>query len=110
MLRELTKDEFLACSTPPMTNVMGKEEAATDIWPYVDQIDLDALRLPALNDVRYVYRDAPGRYDQVLIGTARFNAFLVVVVDLRSRSVHGHRVFDLNAEYGVVGGHLGPVP
>ncbi len=109
MPRELNREEFLACSTAPISNVMGQEEAATDIWRYVDQLDLDALGLPHLNDVRYVYRDALGRYDQVLIGTGRFNALLVVVVDRESETVHGHHVLDLNAEYSVSGGHLRPV-
>ncbi len=106
--RELTKDEFRACFVPPMTNVTG-EAAAVDIWSYVDAIDLNALGLPSLNDVHYVYRDGEGRFDQVLIGTGRFNALLAVIVDRNRCAVHGHCVLDLNAEYGISGGHLKPV-
>jgi hypothetical protein len=104
--RLLTKEEFLGCFEAPMSNVTAKAEAAVDIWPYVDSLDLDALRLPHLNQVHYVYRDALSRFDQVLIGTGRFNSHLVIVVDLNRREVHGHYVLDLDAEYGVTGDHL----
>ena len=43
---------------------------------------------------------------QVLIGTGRFNALLVIVVDLGKSAVHGHFLLDLNKEYGTTGGHL----
>jgi len=89
-----------------MANVTDQAEAAVNMWPIVESLDLEVLGLPSLNDVHYVCRDASSRFDQVLIGTGRFNALLVVVVDLAKRSVHGHRVLDLNEEYDVTGGHL----
>jgi hypothetical protein len=104
--RQLTEQEFKACFSPPMTDITAHANAAVDIWTYVDAIDLSELGLPSLNDVQHVYRDAAGLYDQVLIGTGRFNALLVVVVDLVSASVFGHFLLDLNEEYGASGGHL----
>ncbi|MFD1984884.1 hypothetical protein ACFSOZ_20320 [Mesorhizobium newzealandense] len=104
--RRLQEDEFKACFAEPMTNVTAAAEAAVDIWPYVEALDLDEIGLPYLNDVHYVYRDAQNRFDQVLIGTGRFNALLVIVVDLGRRTVFGHFLLDLNKEYGVSGGHL----
>lgn len=104
--RHLSAEEFAACFSDPMRDVMGEGDASVDIWPYVDALDLDELGLPGLNDVHYVYRDARERFDQVLIGTKRFNALLVIVVDRRSATIAGHRVLDLNEEYGESGGHL----
>ena len=104
--RNLSDAEFKSLFAPPMQNVTEHAQPLVDIWPYVDALDLAALGLPHLNDVHYVYRDALNRYDQILIGTGRFNALLVIVVDRANPCVVGHRVLDLNVEYGVSGGHL----
>lgn len=104
--RLLTFEEFKACFAEPMRNVTENAEPVLDIWPYVDSLDLDALRLPHLNDVHHVYRDARERFDQVLIGTGRFNTLLVVVVDRHLKAVLGHHLLDLNETYGSDGGHL----
>ncbi|MES0101986.1 hypothetical protein [Mesorhizobium sp. M0019] len=107
--RLLSLEEFEACFAHPMRNVTESAEPILDIWPYVDSLNLDALGLPSLNDVHHVYRDAHERFDQVLIGTGRFNTLLVVVVDRHLRTVLGHRLLDLNKEYGRNGDHLKPV-
>ena len=56
------------------------------------------------DDVDRVYQDAHGRYDQILIETDRPDIFLVVVVDVRRNAIHGHRLLDLNVEYGLIPG------
>ncbi|WP_189340350.1 hypothetical protein [Mesorhizobium sp. M4B.F.Ca.ET.049.02.1.2] len=89
-----------------MQDVTATAEAVVDIWQYADALDLDEIGLPYLNDVHYVYRDALSRFDQVLIGTGRFNTLLVIVVDRGKSAVFGHFLLDLNKEYGVSGGHL----
>ncbi|BCH15162.1 hypothetical protein MesoLjLa_20130 [Mesorhizobium sp. L-2-11] len=104
--RRLDEDEFKACFAEPMTDVTVTAEAALDIWPYVHALDLEQIGLPYLNEVRYVYRDARDRFDQVLIGTGRFNTLLVIVVDLGNSTVFGHFLLDLDKEYGSSGGHL----
>lgn len=89
-----------------MRNVIDDPDPRADIWPYVDSLDLDALGLPSINDVHYVYRDASQRFDQVLIGTGRFNTLLVIVVDRDSHAVFGHHLLDLNEKCDVRGGHI----
>ena len=103
IVRKLREDEIKACFAEPMTDVTATAKAAVDIWTYVDALDLTDLGLPCLNDVRYVYRDSQNRFDQVLIGTGRFNTLLVIVVDLSQGSVFGHFILDLNKEYGLSG-------
>jgi hypothetical protein len=56
--RRLSKEEFSACFAQPMSDVTAHANAAVDIWPYVDALDLDELGIPSINDVHYVYRDA----------------------------------------------------
>lgn len=104
--RLLSDEEFMACFAQPMRDVTRMPEPVLDIWPYVDSLDLDTLGLPSLNDVHYVYRDARERFDQVLIGTGRFNVLLVVVVDRYLESVLGHCLLDLNEKYGRDRDHL----
>ncbi|MDX8468643.1 hypothetical protein RFM26_23335 [Mesorhizobium sp. VK23B] len=106
VVRRLQEDEFKACFVEPMRDVTATAEVAIDIWPYVEALDLEEVGVPYLNDVHYAYRDAHNRFDQVLIGTGRFNALLVIVVDLAKRAVHGHFLLDLTKEYGTTGGHL----
>ena len=106
VVRSLLEDEFKACFAEPMRDVTATAAAAVDIWSYIEALDLDEIGVPYLNDVHYVYRDANNRFDQVLIGTGRFNALLVIVVDLAKSAVHGHFLLDLNKEYGTTGGHL----
>ena len=102
----LSDEEFKTCFAEPMRDITTEANAVVDIWPYCNSIDLYELGIPHLSDVHYVYRDAGDRFDQVLIGTGRFNSLLVVVVDLQLKSIVGHHVLDLNQEYGTAGGHI----
>ena len=101
-MRELTSDEFDGCFVHPMRDVTTEAEAGFDIWPYVDAVIFPASGPTKALDVAYVYRDANGSYDQVLIETDWFNVLLVVVIDLQSRSIYGHHLLDLNEKYGLV--------
>jgi hypothetical protein len=108
--RALSQDEFDACFAEPMRDVTREAEARVDIWSYVEALDLDVVGVPSVHDVEYVYRDANNRFDQVLIGTGRFNALLVIVVDLAKTEIVGHHLLDLGRIYGDRGGHLSIVP
>ncbi len=89
-----------------MQNVTADSDPKVDIWAYIDKVDLDVLGIPGINDVHYVYRDARNRFDQVLIGTGRFNTLLAVVVDRERKTVVGHHLLDLNKKFDVRGSHL----
>ncbi|MBZ9997410.1 hypothetical protein [Mesorhizobium sp. BH1-1-4] len=108
-VRRLDEKEFKACFAEPMTNVTAGVNSVVDIWSYVDALDLNEIGVAYVNDVHHVYRDAQNRFDQVLIGTGRFNALLVIVIDLGKSTVFGHFLLDLNKEYGLSAGHLRPV-
>ena len=100
----LSETIFKATTEDKMTIVTRQPGACIDIWPYVAMIQ-ESVGLPqqALDGhwVEYVYRSQFGHYDHVLIPVGRHNVFLVIVADRVHGSVYGHRVLDLNAEYGL---------
>jgi len=56
-------------------------------------------------DVEHVYRNGNNTFDHVLVVTKTKNVFLTVVVDLVRDTICGHRLLDLNQEYGFVACH-----
>ena len=99
----LNETAYLSTMSEPMTNVTLEADEAVDIWPYVEAIPAKEIG-GLLQDVEYVWRDALQRYDHVLIATSIRNVFLAVIIDLKARSVFGHRLLDLNREYGLTPG------
>ncbi|WP_068080068.1 hypothetical protein [Novosphingobium rosa] len=94
-----SSEEFSGFFTPPMRDVTQSAEPVLDIWPYVDSIDLEALGVTGLHDVRHLYRDGAQRFDHILIGTERFNTLLAIIVDRDGKAVLGHHLLDLNRAY-----------
>lgn len=100
----LSRAAFDATFTPPMRDITATaEEAAVDIWPYVDRVlateyadaDTDAW------DVDYVYANPTKPYQHVLIHTSMAQVYLVVVVNVARRAVHGHHLLNLNRLYNL---------
>jgi hypothetical protein len=95
---------FKATTEGKMTDVTQQSGDCFDIWPYVRMIQ-QSVELPQQvidgQFVEYVYRSQFNHYDHVLIPAGHFNVFLVIIVDRVHGSVYGHRVMDLNAEYGL---------
>jgi hypothetical protein len=102
----LNEKQFLATFAAPMRNVTGETSNVIDIWPYVEAVPREDLRGHKIYDhfVKYVYRDATGRFDHVQVMTKTKNVYLAVVVDLQNDVIHGHHLLDLNEKYGLTGG------
>jgi hypothetical protein len=102
----LDEKQFLATFAAPMRNVTGEAANVIDIWPYVDSVPAEDLRGHEVYDrfVEYVYRDATGRFDHVLVMTRTKNVYLTVVIDLRRDALYGHHLLDLNEKYRLNGG------
>jgi hypothetical protein len=100
----LSEAAFKATFEGNMTNVTQESGDCIDIWPYVRMVQ-ESVGLPQRvvdgQLVEHVYRSESGQYDHVLLPAGRFNVFLVIVVDRVQSLVHGHRVLDLNTEYGL---------
>jgi hypothetical protein len=101
----LNEKQFLATFAAPMRDVTGEATNVIDIWPYVASVPREDLRGHEVYDqfVEYVYRDATGRFDHVQVMTKTKNVYLTVVVDLQRENIHGHRLLDLNENYGGTG-------
>jgi hypothetical protein len=101
--RRLNELEFKATTTPQMHCVTGSATDVLDIWPYVDSVPAADLEGHSIYDqfVEAVYRTGKDHFNHVLVMTRTKNVYLVVVVDLTNESVVGHRLLDLNREYGM---------
>ncbi|HEV3262103.1 MAG TPA: hypothetical protein VG013_34950 [Gemmataceae bacterium] len=101
--RQLTEGEFKAAMTPKMHNVTETATDVLDIWPYVDSVPASNLEGHSIYDrfVEVVYRTDDDCFDHVNVITRTKNVYLVVVVDLVHDSIYGHRLLDLNREYGL---------
>ena len=99
----LDEKRFLATFAAPMRNVTAESANVIDIWPYVASIPVHDFRGHTIFDqfVEYVYRDATGRYDHVMVMTRSANVYVVIVVDCLWDGVHGHHLLDLNEKFGV---------
>lgn len=101
--RQLTEGEFKATMTTKMHNVTETATDVLDIWPYVDSVPANDLEGHTIHEgfVEGVYRNADNSFDHVNVITMTKNVYLVVVVDLAHDSIYGHRLLDLNREYGL---------
>jgi len=101
--RQLTESEFKGTFADTMHNVTETVTDVLDIWPYVRAVPAADLQGHSTCDglVDVVYRGDDDRFEHVLVMTNTKNVYLAVVVDLPRDSIYGHRLLDLNREYGV---------
>ncbi len=79
--RLLTPEQFERCFEQPMQDITATAVSILDIWPYVNSLDLEPLGIEQVNEVNSIYLDGRGRLEHVCIGTSRFNALLVIIID-----------------------------
>jgi hypothetical protein len=98
----LTAEQFRATFGESRHRV-GDEGPPFDFWPYIEAIpasDFDGHDCSA-GIVESAYRMSPGPYEHVLVKSEDRNVFLVIVLDHTTGVVYGHRLLDLNCEYGL---------
>ena len=100
--RHLTAEEFQATFGEAMRDVVHVTDVI-DIWEYVAVIPKLELSGHTIDGqcVEHVYRTSDDVYDHVLVVTHTLNVYVVVVVDLKSNAIFGHRLLDLNEKYGL---------
>lgn len=102
----LSKDEYLSFFGKPMTPAAPGTQPPFDFWTYFEQIpeaDFDGHDF-SKGEVDTVYIEPTRRYEHVLINSEDKNVFLVLILDRQEQKVVGHRVLDLNEEYGLTSG------
>ena len=105
VMKHLSKEEYLATMAVPMKQLPPDAEAPFPFWDYSDAIPAVDFEGHDCSEgaVTYVWEDPNRKYQHVLINSEDNNVFMVLVLDLPSRSVLGHRLLDLNQEYGLEG-------
>ncbi len=78
-------------------------EAPFGFWDYFEAIPLEdfAGHNCSAGEVNYVWEHPEGRFQHVLVNSEDKNVSMVLVLDLLNRQVPGHRLLDLNEEYGL---------
>lgn len=103
-MKRLTETEFLATSSDPMRRLDLDASPPLNFWDYFESIpesDFEGHDCSA-GGVTYVWEDSSGRYQYVHVNSEDQNVFMVLVLDVAEKIVLGHRLLDLNREYGRV--------
>jgi hypothetical protein len=110
IVRELSKADYLATFDQNMHRQGPETGPPFDFWPYVEAIPASSYRGfdCSAGDVEYAYKNSAGTFEHVLIRSDHPNVFMVIVLDLQASRVHGHRLLDLNEEYGLSGSRERP--
>jgi len=100
---ELSESEFQQTLGHPMRRLGAHEEPPFDFWPYFDAIPAEHFGAHDCSegDVEWVYQEPTDRFQHVLVNSGDRNVFMVLVLDCTAGKVHGHRLLDLNKEYGL---------
>jgi hypothetical protein len=102
-MKQLSEADYLATMAVPMKRLAADAESPFEFWDYFDAIpqsDFETHDCSA-GSVTYVWEHPTGRYQHVLVNSEDKNVFMVLVLDIVGRSVLGHRLLDLNNEYGL---------
>ena len=93
----LTYEAYRATFAPPMVNVTDSAEEVVDLWSYADPIiEAEYHNCTAWNwRVAYIYQTSDGLYQHIGIPVPQDNTYLVVIVDMRNRSIMGHWILEL---------------
>ena len=90
----------------PMKRLPSDAGASFEFWLYFDAIPQSEFKGHdfSAGSVTYVWEHPAGNIQHVLVDSEDKNVFMVLVLDISSRSVLGHRLLDLNREYGLTRG------
>ena len=102
-VRLLSESDFSATFSYPMHRVPLEAEPPFDFWNYFDSIPAEHFcgHDCSSAEVDYAYTSDCDSYQHVLVNSESKNVFMVLVLDLRDNSVFGHRLLNLNEEYGI---------
>ena len=105
-MKRLSKAEYLATMGQPMKRLPSDAGPSFEFWHYFYGIPESEFRGHdfSAGSVTYVWEHPAGNIQHVLVDSEDKNVFMVLVLDISSRSVLGHRLLDLNREYGLTRG------
>jgi hypothetical protein len=99
----LSEDEFRATYDAHPVAVEQDDEPPFDFWPYFDAIPNEDCSGHDFSEgsVTHAWTMPISNYQHVLVRCDAPNVFLVLVLDLPRRQVHGHHLLDLRKLYGL---------
>lgn len=100
---KLSEEAYKATCGDPMRRIGEDDSPPFDFWEYFESIpaaDFEGHDCSE-GEVDHAWNDPSETYQHVLVSSENRNVFMVLVLDLVSRAVHGHRLLDLDREYGV---------
>ena len=99
----LNEAQFLETTSTPMAQVSPDGPPPLDFWPYFEKISTAdfAGKDCSAGVVEWIWNDSRGRFQHVLINSTEHDVFMVIILDLREKSIIGHRLLDLPTEYGL---------
>ena len=102
-MRLLSHSEYLQTFGEARSRVPVDAEPPFDFWLYFDAIpdeDFEGHDFTP-GEVDYAWRIEPRQFEHVLVRSKDQNVFMVLVLDLFAGTVYGHKLLDLNREYGL---------
>jgi hypothetical protein len=102
-MKRLSEFEYLATFGHPMKRLAPEVAPPFDFWDYFESIPashFDGHDCSA-RAVTYVWEHPNGRFQHVLVNSEDRNIFMVLVLDVSGAAVLGHRLLDLDREYGL---------
>jgi hypothetical protein len=104
MIIALSKEDYLATFVDPMRRLeAGESYKPIPLKIYIAEC-VSELSLPTTAEaieIHHVYLSGDKNFSHILLSWGESNKYLVIVADHRSKTVLGHRILDLNEEYGL---------
>ena len=99
----LSREQFIATIGDSRSRATEEDEPPFDFWPYFKRIPLADFEGHdcSARVVERAWRMSPQPYEHVLVNSEDQNVFMVIVLDCQAGVVYGHRLLDLNHEYGL---------
>ena len=102
-MKQLSESEYHATFGQPMKRLASDVAPPFDFWDYFESIPLSHFEGHdcSAGSVMYVWENPAGQFQHVLVDSVDKNTFMVLVLDIAAGVVLGHRLLDLNREYGL---------
>ena len=102
-MKRLTEIEFNSTFSNSMRQKKADGIPDVDFWSYFDNLPKEEFGEFDFseNRVEWIYTDSSGKFEHVLVNSKNKNIFFVMVLDLKDKVVYGHRVLNLENEYGI---------
>jgi hypothetical protein len=99
-MRLLSEAEYKATMEPEPIRLGPEADPPFDFWPYFDEVPASDLAGHDFSEgsVTYAWHMPEANLQHVLVNCEQPNVFLVLILDLTTKSVLGHYLLDI---YGV---------